>query len=195
MTIYSLYIFDRHCTCVYYQDWHRVKKPRPAAEGNILPNVSKAVVVSTASDAPRTTSLLNPSSGVVVAAVDTQSSSGQPQTGLPFDEEAKLVFGVVLSLRTMIKKLSGRDENFTSYKTSAYRLHLFETLSGYKFILLSDPNIDSLRFLLRQLYSGPFVEYVARNPLVDMDSRERGIDNEHFRNATDRLIRTSSYFS
>jgi hypothetical protein len=28
--------------------------------------------------------------------------------GLPFDEEAKLVYGVVLSLRNMVKKLSGK---------------------------------------------------------------------------------------
>jgi hypothetical protein len=28
--------------------------------------------------------------------------------GLPFDEEAKLVYGVVLSLKNMVKKLSGR---------------------------------------------------------------------------------------
>ena len=28
--------------------------------------------------------------------------------GLPFDEEAKLVYGVVLSLRNMVKKLAGR---------------------------------------------------------------------------------------
>lgn len=30
------------------------------------------------------------------------------QAGLPFDEEAKLVYGVVLSLRNMVKKLSGK---------------------------------------------------------------------------------------
>lgn len=29
--------------------------------------------------------------------------------GLPFDEEAKLVYGVVLSLRNMVKKLAGRS--------------------------------------------------------------------------------------
>lgn len=29
-------------------------------------------------------------------------------TGLAFDEEAKLVYGVILSLRNMIQKLSGR---------------------------------------------------------------------------------------
>ena len=90
--------------------------------------------------------------------------------------------------------LQHRDENFTGYNTSTYRLHLFETLSGYKFVLLTDPTVDSMRFVLKQIYAGPFVEYVARNPLMDMDSKEHGIDNEHFRNATDRLIRTLSVF-
>lgn len=167
---------------------------------------------------PRNT--LASSSGIVVAYQDPQTpgpgAQPQPQgpapTGLPFDEEAKLVFGVISSLRNMIKKLSGRcvfascifllwlrwrcrDESFVSYKTSTYRMHLFETISGYKFIMLSDPNTDSMRFILRQIYAGPFIEYVVRNPLMDMDSKEHGIDNEHFRNAIDRLMRGLSVFA
>lgn len=118
--------------------------------------------------------------------------------GLPFDEEAKLVYGVVLSLRNMVKKLSGRcvvsshligslqsplmlmnrDEAFTSYRTPQYRLHLYETLTGYRFVLLSDPAVDSLRFVLKQIYTGPFVDYVVRNPLVTPDSRTEGVDND-----------------
>lgn len=74
--------------------------------------------------------------------------------------------------------LMSRDEAFTSYRTPHYKLHLYETLTGYRFVLLSDPNADSLRFVLRQLYTGPFVEYVVRNPLVEMDSRTSGIDND-----------------
>lgn len=34
--------------------------------------------------------------------------AGAGGAGLPFDEEAKLVYGVMLSLRNMVKKLSGR---------------------------------------------------------------------------------------
>ena len=60
--------------------------------------------------------------------------------------------------------------------------------------MLSDPGADSLRFVLRQIHSGPFVEYVVRNPLVDMDSRMRGIDNEYFRMSTDRLVRGLTVF-
>lgn len=231
MTIYSLYIYDRHCACIYYHDWHRAKRPRPAPEGAILPGVSRAVSTVTAGGAgpgganstfssPRNTLASN--SGIVLAVANdggptlalspTQTHQQQPQlaspltpnspapppqpmAALPFDEEAKLVYGVLLSLRNMIKKLSGRDEQFTGYKTSTYRFHLFETASGYKFIMLSDPNTEPLRFTLRQLYAGPFIEYVVKNPLVRMDSQAQGIDNDHFRLATDRLVRSHPSFA
>ncbi|CDO74450.1 hypothetical protein BN946_scf184979.g5 [Trametes cinnabarina] len=209
MTIYSLYIFDRHCACVYYQDWHRTVRPKLAVEGGMLPAVYAPVYPATnpddASYSNRNT--LASSSGVVVAVnedvprtpLPSQASHSPeqpppPTSNLSFDEEAKLVYGVVLSLRNMIKKLSGKDEQFTNYQTSTYKLHLYETLSGYKFVMLSDPNADSLRFVLRQIYSGPFLEYVVRNPLVEMGSRERGIDNEYFRMSTDRLVKGLTVF-
>ncbi|KAI0699559.1 TRAPP complex subunit bet5 [Cytidiella melzeri] len=212
MTIFSLYVYDRHCTCVYYQDWHRTKAPRPAAEGGILPAVSQQIyqfrgedgTLSVANSSPRNT--LSTSSGVVVAVNDDLPRSPLPHpiaqppapkpvsTGLAFDEEAKLVYGVVLSLRNMIKKISGRDEQFTNYRTSTYKLHLYETASGYKFIMLSDPSADSLRFVLRQIYSGPFLEYVVRNPLTSMDSKEHGIDNEYFRTSVDRMVKGLSVY-
>ncbi len=198
---------------------------------------------------PRNT--LAPNSGILVAISDGRQSPGLPAStatppapvqaqgggagsaasvsGLPFDEEAKLVYGVVLSLRNMVKRLSGRyvppclsfvsrlssrslspvcptrrvrrapralrrDESFVSYRTSTYKLHLFETVSGYRFVMLSDPNAESLRFVMRSIYSGPFLEYVVRNPLVPMDSHERGVDNEYFRASIDRLVRGLSVF-
>ncbi|KAF8844345.1 snare-like protein [Paxillus ammoniavirescens] len=209
MTIYSLYIYDRHCACVYYQDWHRTKRPKPAVEGGILNAVSRAVAPQAADtsaanfstfSSPRNT--LSSNSGFVVATAEdpsstlTQATLDTPKSNaLSFDEEAKLVYGVILSLRNMIKKLSGRDEQFTSYRTSAYKLHFYGTISGYKFVMLSDPSTDGLRFVLRQIYNGPFVDYVARNPLVPMDSREQGIDNDYFRASVDRLVRGLSVFA
>ncbi|KAF8161133.1 snare-like protein [Crassisporium funariophilum] len=216
MTIHSLYVYDRHCICVYYQDWHRTRRPKAALEGGILPAVSQAVspIPSTNAEvnlgtsnfsSPRNT--LSSSTGIVIATNENSNHlphtpllqtpsvpAGTTSTGLTFDEEAKLVYGVVISLRNMIKKVSGRDEQFVNYRTSAYKLHLFETLSGYKFVMLSDPKTDSLRFVLRQIYIGPFLEYVVRNPLLKMDSREQGIDNEYFRASVDRLIRGLSVF-
>ena len=75
-------------------------------------------------------------------------------------------------------------------------MHLYETPTLYKFILLSDPKIEgsTVRFMLRQIYAGPFLDYVVRNPLVPMDSRDRGIDNEYFRATLDRLVRGQAFF-
>lgn len=87
-----------------------------------------------------------------------------------------------------------RDEQFVSYKTSTYKLHLYETISGYKFVMLSDPEADSLRTSLHSIYAGPFLDHVVRNPLVSMDSKERGIDNEYFRAATDRAVKSIPSF-
>ncbi|KAJ1304869.1 hypothetical protein OPQ81_006003 [Rhizoctonia solani] len=219
MTIYSLYIYDRHCACVFYQDWHRTKKPRPAPPGGMLSDVSQLVEppkssgdASARAPAPVVTSprnTLSSSTGLVIAynepSVPTKNAptpqtkdGGQldKPTGLPFDEEAKLVYGVLLSLRHMVQKLSGRpDEAFSSYTTATYKLHYFETMSGYKFIMLTDPSADALRFILRQIYTGPFIEHVVRNPLADLDSRSRGIDNPHFRAATDKLVQNLSIFA
>ncbi|KAF8482805.1 TRAPP complex subunit bet5 [Russula ochroleuca] len=226
MTIYCLYVFDRHCNCVYYHDWHRTKRPKRANDGGgLLPGVSHALSPlpssSAAGSAPGTPfssprNTLASNSGVLVAFNDgSQSPSGVPTSsatppppvqaqggaggaasgaGLPFDEEAKLVYGVILSLRNMVKRLSGRDESFVSYRTSTYKLHLFETVSGYRLVMLSDPNAESLRFVMRSIYTGPFLEYVVRNPLVPMDSRVRGVDNEYLRASIDRLVRGLSVF-
>ncbi|EIM83102.1 TRAPP complex subunit bet5 [Stereum hirsutum FP-91666 SS1] len=218
MTIYSLYIYDRHCNCVYYHDWHRTRRPKAAVVGGLLPGVSRAVSPlppaseihsnnTTPFTSPRNTLASN--SGIVVALSDIPPSpsplsqahqapqAGGPQptsTGLPFDEEAKLVYGVILSLRNMVKRLSGRDEQFVNYRTSAYKMHLYETLSGYKFVMLSDSNAESLRYVLQSIHTGPFLEYVVRNPLIKLDSRDRGIDNEYFRASVDRLVRGLSVF-
>lgn len=207
-----------HCNCVYYHDWHRTKRPKRANDGGgLLSGVSHALsplppsalapgsAPGTPFTSPRNT--LASTSGVLVALSDaTHQSQGtvMPQsapsaasgggTGLPFDEESKLVYGVILSLRNMIKRLSGRDESFVSYRTSTYKLHLFETVTNYRFVMLSDSNAESLRFVMRSIYTGPFLEYVVRNPLVPMDSRERGVDNEYFRASVDRLVRGLTVF-
>ncbi|WVQ94516.1 hypothetical protein IAU59_001595 [Kwoniella sp. CBS 9459] len=215
MTIYSLYIFDRHCECVYYQDWHRTRPARSPGSATFKPGVHRLPPQTTTNDVQRESIFTNPNGNVNAnganggdnrnSLVSNSNTSGPVpgrtggggggNKGLPFDEEAKLVYGVILSLRNMVKKLSGREEAFTSYSTGTYKLHLFETLTNYKFVLLSDPSSDSLRFVLRQLYVGPFLEYVVRNPLVDVDSRDRGVDNDLFRTAVDRHMRALSMFS
>lgn len=90
----------------------------PPAESTKTPNNSIKTPAS-AVTSPRNT--LSSSTGLVIAYNDGPAGSknapalppkdGSQQersTGLPFDEEAKLVYGVLLSLRHMVQKLSGR---------------------------------------------------------------------------------------
>jgi len=87
-----------------------------------------------------------------------------------------------------------RGGQFQSYRTSAYKFHFYETLTGYKFILLSDPLADNMQFVLKAIYSGPFLDFVVRNYLIGVKGggldeswgitaekgkiRGRGIDND-----------------
>jgi hypothetical protein len=120
----------RHCACVFYQDWHRTRQPRPAPPGSMLSDVSQQIEPPKAADksvkppAPVVTSprnTLSSSTGLVIAYNETSNhtrntpapppkDAGQSERSnrLPFDEEAKLVYGVLLSLRHMVQKLSGR---------------------------------------------------------------------------------------
>lgn len=129
--------------------------------------------------------------GSAVAAADPHRAARAAPGRLAFDEEAKLVYGVVFSLRNMISKLSTRpDESFQALTTSAYKLHYLATPSSYHFVLLTSPHAQSRRPLLRQIYTGPFNEYIVRNPLANLDTREsgKGIDNQAFRAAVEKLL-------
>ncbi|GAA5968440.1 hypothetical protein JCM8115_006389 [Rhodotorula mucilaginosa] len=209
MTVYGLYIYDRHCTCCFYTDLDQ--RPPPVAGPSTLPKVlppaprapqpqpslqSRDMAIQD----PRNsagggggynvpdTATLAPSTTAATAADPTRRAS---PGRLAFDEEAKLVYGVVFSLRNMVSKLSTRpDESFQALTTSAYKLHYLATPSSYHFVLLTSPQAGSCRPLLRQIYTGPFNEYIVRNPLASLDSQKsgKGIDNPSFRRAVEKLL-------
>eukprot|EP00744_Colponema_vietnamica_P018815 GILI01026571.1.p1 GENE.GILI01026571.1~~GILI01026571.1.p1 ORF type:complete len:140 (+),score=52.14 GILI01026571.1:149-568(+) len=82
------------------------------------------------------------------------------------EEEKKLMFGLLWSLKSFTQKISPKPVTaFNSYTTPLYKLHFFETASGLKFVLLTDPSAGDLKEELRAIYSGIFIPYVVRNPL------------------------------
>ncbi|BGP40902.1 Trafficking protein particle complex subunit BET5 [Rhodotorula kratochvilovae] len=185
MVAYGLYIYDRHCTCCFYSDLDQ--RPHPDSGPSTLPHVlpppppaAAPAPAPGAGDDPRVYALPN-------SAQDDAKGKGR----LAFDEEAKLVYGVVFSLRNLVSKLSSRDdESFHSVSTSAYKLHYLRTPTAFHLVLLTSPNHPSLRPLLRQIYTGPFNEFVVRNPLADLDTQQsgRGIDNKQFRRAVEKML-------
>lgn len=105
MTIYNMYIFDKYGTLMYYGEWNRVKQ-----SGITREEVSNLYCLL------KTLSKISPKS---IAA---------------YLQEAKLMYGMLFSLKSFVSKISPTDtkDGFHFYKTNKYALHYLETASGLK---------------------------------------------------------------
>ncbi|KAJ3046794.1 Trafficking protein particle complex subunit 1 [Rhizophlyctis rosea] len=168
MTIYSIYIFDRHCQCIFHESWNRRVQPSSA----------------TTTSPPTTTA----DDGAAPTQPATQMGGMVGTTSLAFEEEAKLVYGVVFSLRNLLSKLSNTPgaEGFTSYRTNVYKLHYFETPTSLKFVMNTDSSMDGMREALRLIYANIYVDYVVKNPLANVEGQ---ITNDLFKTALQKFIR------
>ncbi|XP_075144618.1 blocked early in transport 5 [Haematobia irritans] len=115
------------------------------------------------------------------------------KSGLTQEEEAKLTYGMLSSIKSFVSKLSPHDprEGFLYYKTSKYALHYLETPSGLKFVLNTDTNATNVKELLQQIYSKIWVEYVVRDPLWTPGTP---VTSELFQIKLDEFIKQSPIF-
>uniref|UniRef100_A0A7S2KF60 Trafficking protein particle complex subunit n=1 Tax=Leptocylindrus danicus TaxID=163516 RepID=A0A7S2KF60_9STRA len=93
------------------------------------------------------------------------------------EEQRKLIFGSLFSLREIVTTLSPMNDGFSeptvlqSIKTGACTLHVYETMSGMRLVMYTDNYVansggDSpVREALKHIYSDIWVEYVVRSPL------------------------------
>ncbi|RDW70166.1 hypothetical protein BP5796_08563 [Coleophoma crateriformis] len=92
MVVYSFYIFDRHTECIYSKLWHL--SPQDAAANSI----SKAARP------------MSGSSGTSNGAPPDLGPARPRQGRLSAQDDAKLIFGTIFSLRNMVRKLGGPDD-------------------------------------------------------------------------------------
>ncbi|OXA60837.1 trafficking protein particle complex subunit 1 [Folsomia candida] len=111
------------------------------------------------------------------------------------EEEGKLVYGMLFSLRSFLDKISPLDMNDNSflYRTTKYKMNYWESPTGVKFLMNTDLNAPNIKELLRTIYQQVFVEYVVKNPVLAIGAY---IDSELFIQKLDELIKSSlSYTS
>ncbi|EAT34381.1 AAEL013369-PA [Aedes aegypti] len=115
------------------------------------------------------------------------------QSGITKDEEAKLMYGMLFSLKSFVNKISPIDpkEGFLYYKTNKYALHFVEVASGLKFVLNTDTTASGIKEFLLQLYSKIWVEYVVRNPLWTIGTP---VTSELFKTKLDEFVKQSPLF-
>jgi len=171
MVVYSFYIFDRHTECIYSKLWHQNERPPSSTTGTAGRPISGS---STASN------------GAIVA--DLGPARARPAK-LSAQDDAKLIFGTIFSLRNMVRKLGGPDDSFISYRTGQYKLHYFETPTNIKFVMLTDVQAVNMRSVLHQIYVNLYVEYVVKNPLSPVEHPGGdGVANELFELALDQFV-------
>ncbi|EDW59211.1 trafficking protein particle complex subunit 1 [Drosophila novamexicana] len=115
------------------------------------------------------------------------------KSGITREEEAKLTYGMLFSIKSFVSKISPHDprEGFLYYKTNRYALHYLETPSGLKFVLNTDTAAINVKELLQQLYAKVWVEYVVRDPLWTPGTV---VTSELFQSKLDEFIKQSPIF-
>ncbi|XP_077987701.1 trafficking protein particle complex subunit 1-like [Glandiceps talaboti] len=115
------------------------------------------------------------------------------QAGMSREEEFKLMYGMIFSIKSFIARMSPTDykDGFTSFRTNKYKLNFYETPSGLKFILTTDLSVGNTRDVLQQIYSQIFVEFVVKNPLCSLGEP---ITSELFKIKLDNFVRGLPYF-
>ncbi|KAL4708834.1 hypothetical protein ACJJTC_019350 [Scirpophaga incertulas] len=110
------------------------------------------------------------------------------QAGMSREEEGKLMYGMLFSIKSFVAKISPLDpkDGFLHYKTSKYTLHCLETASGLKFVMNTDNQAQGVRDLLKKIYGEIFVKYAIRNPLWNVG---QPINSELFKNKLDAFVK------
>ncbi|XP_018589292.1 trafficking protein particle complex subunit 1 [Scleropages formosus] len=116
------------------------------------------------------------------------------QAGISKDEEFKLMYGMLFSIRSFVSKMSPLDmkDGFVSFQTSRYKLHYYETPTGVKVVMNTDLGVPNCRDILHQIYSTLYVEYVVKNPLCPLGEP---IQSELFSTRLDSFVRALPFFS
>lgn len=90
-------------------------------------------------------------------------------------EYERLLFGMLFSLRRFNTKMSPKSmdelesEAMYTLTTKGYRLHYFETLTRTRFVLMTDPLVQSQRQVLQRVYD-LYTENVLKNPTYKVGS-------------------------
>lgn len=175
MVVYSLYIYDRHTECIYSKLWAR-QQDRPSS-------LTPSRPISTSS------STSNPTNLAPALTPDSGPARARPAR-LSAQDDEKLIFGTIFSLRNMVRKLGGPDDSFISFRTGQYKLHYYETPTSLKFVMLTDTQTLNMRNVLHQIYVNLYVEFVVKNPLSPVEHPGgEGVANELFELALDQFVK------
>lgn len=168
MVVYSFYIFDRHSKSIHVLEFAIDTKSYPSAECiySKLWHRNNDRPLSTTGATARPISGSSNSSAVPPLNVPELAVPKSRPGKLSAQDDAKLIFGTIFSLRNMVRKLGGPDDSFISFRTGQYKLHYYETPTNIKFVMLTDTQTPTMRQVLHQIYVNLYVEFGMALPVI-----------------------------
>lgn len=132
------------------------------------------------------------SGGSLSSSSVTTSSTTTTAAALKEDERAKLVYGMLFSLKQLIPTLSPgevKEDGIRSLSTETITLHALESSTGMRFALCTShanrKKQAEIRLLLERMYSELYVDFVLQDPSYTPGSV---IKNSSFSSALDKLL-------
>lgn len=109
-------------------------------------------------------------------------------------EKSRLVYGMLYSLEDCVRRMepSSSDGSMT-IKTNAMTMHIFLTLSGFRFILVTDATAGDLKENMKHIYANLFVDFVIKSPVHDPKS-DKPIDSPLFEKHLNAYVEELSCF-
>jgi len=104
------------------------------------------------------------------------------------EESQKLMFGLLFSTKAFVKQMNPiplsdmEKPQFSAITTQDYKIHYWESVSGLRFALTTDPNVAPVSF---DKFYELYVDEAMKNPLYTLNT---AITHQSFANKLDALV-------
>mgnify|MGYP004708599487 FL=1 len=87
------------------------------------------------------------------------------------EDREGLLFGLLFSLNRTALKMSPKEKPGlpSSLTTSKYKMHIYQTVSGFTFVILTSQNAPNLREKLKTFFTQVFLPNVIMNPTYELN--------------------------
>ena len=106
-------------------------------------------------------------------------------------DEQRLIFGLIVTMKSIVSTID-KVHTFNTITTKHYKMHVYETASGYYFVVTSDPNVPDLRDALKHIHSELFTQVLLRDPTYEPGTP---IEHVQFMHEVRQFFQLKPYFS
>lgn len=83
----------------------------------------------------------------------------------------ELLVGIIKTLKSLGQTVgTSPARSFSSFTTSAFKIHSYQSPTGWEFVAITSPELPELQDKLRFFYASAFIPFVLHDPLRDPES-------------------------